>query len=129
MMTRLAKVHGFTNTIVRNGRTVEVRRVDVELHHMETTVDVFWSERRKNSYVLTASDVRAPFITPSGVRVELYAVNSIGEPRWCVMPHSIDAALRYEVEGKLDPTYDCAEQLEAFRHFRLAMDATAWGFR
>lgn len=93
---------------------------DVRLHSMTSTNFVWWSHRC-NSYVLCEGSERSHF-TLDGRKVNLYSVNGIGEVRWDVMAHSIESGLRLEAQGKLDPSYDSAEQLEAARYFGLSYD-------
>lgn len=118
----MPKIHGYTMRVGSyhsNGQPNEnapkYKCVDVLLTSMRTNEDVFWS-KRGNSYVLVVGPMESLHM-PDGTPVQLLSVNGIGEVRWPVWLSRIEDALKYEKEGRLDPTWDSAEQLEAARHF------------
>lgn len=91
--------------------------VNCKLTEMRTNKDVVWV--RGNSFVLVKNEERGPFFAPNGDRVDLVSINGIGEVRWPVWERDIESAEQYELDGKLDPKWDCAMHLEAYRHFDL----------
>ena len=117
----MAKIHGFKEPSFYVGR-----QVDVELHSMTTTEDVFWSHR-SNSYVLAEAPVleRKEHVeqvlwTEEGKAVQLLSVNGIGEVRWPVWPYHLEAGQRAEKAGWIKPDHDIYEYLQAARHFGLS---------
>lgn len=126
-----AKVHEF--------RKAGTPGIDVALHSMRTTRDVYWSPSWTappshggrgggNSYVLVKAREgerdRHCFLTPAGTRVQLASVNGAGEVRWYVDPYRIKDALENEARMEALPAWDRGdshEWLGAFKHFNLAL--------
>lgn len=93
--------------------------VNCKISRMDTgDKDIAWV--RGNSFVLVDSPERGHFML-GNQRVDLVSINGIGEIRWPVWERDIESALRYEKEGKLDSSWDCAMHLQAFRWLGLRL--------
>jgi hypothetical protein len=101
--------------------------VDIKLHQVVTTPEVFWSPRSEdgyggcNSYVVVHSPEHGAFKL-GDTRVALLSINGAGEVRWGVQSWEARYALEAEKEGKLNVIGGTTrEGLLAMRHFGLEL--------